>query len=76
MKSPVPDPLGAGEQLVHRAGDGPRQGETGAERHDLDQDEEPADDEQDQQQRLARRPAHQALRRGDPLVELADAQLG
>jgi hypothetical protein len=38
--------------------------------------EEAADDEQDQQQRQARRPAHQALAPRRSLVELADAQLG
>ena len=46
--------LGAGEQLVHGAGDRPRQREADHERHDLDDQEQPADDAQQREQHAAR----------------------
>ena len=66
--------LGAGEQLVHRAGDRSRQRQPGHQRDDLDDQEQHADDQQHEQQALAE---SARLRPGgrDPPVDLADAQL-
>jgi hypothetical protein len=68
--------LGPAEQLVNRSGDRPRERKAGRQSQELDDDEEPPDDEQREEQRLAEAAAAQSLRRRDPIVELADAELG
>ena len=55
----VLDALGADEQLVHRSGDRPRQRQADHQRDELDQQEQGADDDDEEHDRLAE--AHTAL---------------
>ncbi len=65
--------FGAGKQLVHRSRDGPRQRQPGHERRRFDDEKEHADDDEHQEERLAEGTFAGSLR-GNPLVDLADAQ--
>ena len=50
----LPHALGAGEQLVDRAGDRARQRQAHDQRHDLDDQEQAGHDDQDEQDQLTR----------------------